>query len=229
VAAIAHCTVTDAWVTKTRVGLVNHAMAEITYRNLALAGPPSFGEEAKAFAREIQKTLQLEPMAEPFMPEITELTPPQVGEARLRQSLPSWQTSYTADDYVEYTWHAPTSRLYVGRAMLRPPTPGYRYPDWPRNALGGFAPAIDPLWNTAGRAIGATLVELMTAPAEVERARAEFVERTGGGIGGSRWVPPLLPKGFRAPVHYRWPEYVTTVRGEEWWIPNEPAGQGTAR
>jgi aminobenzoyl-glutamate utilization protein B len=229
VAAITHCTVTDAWVTKTRVGLVNHAMAEITYRNLALAGPPSFGEAAKAFAREIQKTLQLEPMAEPFMPEITELTPPQVGEARLRQSLPPWQTNYTADDYVEYTWHAPTSRLYVGRAMLRPPAPGYRYPDWPRNALGGFAPAIDPLWNTAGRAIGATLVELMTTPAEVERARAEFVERTGGGIGGSKWVPPLLPKGFRAPVHYRWPEYVTTVRGEEWWIPNEPAGQGTAR
>jgi len=21
----------------------------------------------------------------------------------------------------------------------------------------------------------------------------------------------------------RWPEYVTTPRGEEWWIPNEPA------
>jgi aminobenzoyl-glutamate utilization protein B len=107
--------------------------------------------------------------------------------------------------------------------MLRPPRADYLYPDWPRNALGGFPPAIDPLWYTAGRAIGATLVELMMSPAEVARARAEFVERTGGGIGGTRWVPPLLPKGFRAPVHYRWPEYVTTPRGEEWWIPNDPA------
>ena len=61
-----------------------------------------------------------------------------------------------------------------------------------------------------GRTIGATLVELMTSPAEVARARAEFALRTGGGIGGTNWVPPLLPKGFRAPVHYRWPEYVTT-------------------
>jgi aminobenzoyl-glutamate utilization protein B len=222
VAAITHCEVSSDWVTRTRVGLPNHAMAEITYRNLELAGPPSFSEEAKVFAREIQETLGLSPMDEPFMPEITELTPPQVGEARLRQSLPPWQTNYTSDDYVEYTWHAPTSRLYIGRAMLRPPRADYRYPDWPRNALGGFPPAIDPLWYTAGRAIGATLVELMTSPAEVARARAEFVERTGGGIGGSRWVPPLLPKGFRAPVHYRWPEYVTTVRGEEWWIPNAP-------
>jgi len=74
------------------------------------------------------------------------------------------------------------------------------------------------------RTIGATLVELMTSPAEIARARAEFVERTGGGIGGSKWVPPLLPKGFRAPVHYRWPECVTTPRGEEWWIPNGPEG-----
>ncbi len=22
-----------------------------------------------------------------------------------------------------------------------------------------------------------------------------------------------------APIHFRWPEYVTTPRGEEWWIP----------
>ena len=226
VAAVTHCTLTEGWVTKTRVGLPNHAMAEITYRNLALAGPPVFSEEAQRFARDIQKNLGLEPMPDPFMPEIQELTPPEVGEARIRQSLPPWQANYTADDYVEYTWHAPTARLYVGRPMLRPPTPNYRYPDWPRNALGGFPPAIDPLWYTAGRAIGATLVELLTAPGELERARAEFVERTGGGIGGAKWVAPLLPRSFPAPVHYRWTEYVTTVRGEEWWIPNDP---GVAR
>ncbi|MBI3455072.1 MAG: amidohydrolase [Candidatus Rokubacteria bacterium] len=222
VAALTHCTVREGWVSKTRVGLPNHAMAELTYRNLALAGPPAFPEAARAFARDIQRTLGLEPVADPFLPEIQELTPPEVGEARLRQALPPWQAHYTSDDYVEYTWHAPTARLYVGHAMLRPPTPGYRYPDWPRNALGGFPPAIDPLWYTAGRAIGAALVDLVTAPGELERAQAEFRERTGGGIGGARWVPPLLPPRFLAPILYRWPEYVTTVRGEEWWIPADP-------
>ena len=65
VAAISHCQVSSEWVTRTRVGLPNHAMAEITYRNLELAGPPSFGEEAKAFARDIQKTLGLAPMHGP--------------------------------------------------------------------------------------------------------------------------------------------------------------------
>jgi aminobenzoyl-glutamate utilization protein B len=160
-------------------------------------------------------------MREPFMPEVSKLIPPADAEAALRASLPPWQKNYTSDDYVEYTWHAPTVRLYVGRAMLRPPKPGYRYPDWPRNALGGYPDAIDPLWDTAARAVGATLIDLFTDPAGLKRCRDEFVERTGGGIGGKKWLKPLLPRNFKAPVDFRWPEYVTTVRGEEWWIPTE--------
>jgi aminobenzoyl-glutamate utilization protein B len=56
-------------------------------------------------------------------------------------------------------------------------------------------------------------------PKAVDEAKAEFRERTGGGIGGSKWVGPLLPKNFPAPIHYRRPEYVTPARGEEWWLP----------
>ncbi|MFQ5955834.1 MAG: amidohydrolase, partial [Kiloniellales bacterium] len=219
VAAITQCHVTSDVVTKTRVGLANHALAELTYRNLADGGPPSYGAEAKRFAREIQKNLGIEPMDDPFWPECTRLIPPEEAEATLRQALPPWQTNYTADDYVEYAWHAPTARLYVGRAMLREPEPGYRYPAWVWNALGGHPACIDPTILCAARCIGATLVDLLTRPEELDKARAEFVERTGGGVGGSKWVAPLLPKDFQAPVHLRWPEYVTTARGEEWWIP----------
>jgi aminobenzoyl-glutamate utilization protein B len=32
-------------------------------------------------------------------------------------------------------------------------------------------------------------------------------------------VAPLLSRDFVAPVNLRWPEYVTTPRGDEWWIP----------
>ncbi|MBM3600738.1 MAG: amidohydrolase [Alphaproteobacteria bacterium] len=223
VAKITHCTVTRHWVTKTRPGLPNRALADITYRNLEMVGPPQFPEKAKVFARRIQKNLGMRPMANPFMPEVSRLTTPEKAEAALRASLPPWQKNYTSDDYVEYTWHAPTVRLYVGRAMLRPPKPGYRYPDWPRNALGGYPPAIDPLWETAARCVGATLIDLFTDPEGLKRCRDEFKERTGGGIGGKTWLPPLLPRRFKAPVHFRWPEYVTTVRGEEWWIPTESA------
>ena len=50
--------------------------------------------------------------------------------------------------------------------------------------------------------------------------------RTGGGIGGTKWVAPLLPKDFAPPV-LRWPEYIQTARGEEWWIPTPATGSGT--
>jgi aminobenzoyl-glutamate utilization protein B len=103
--------------------------------------------------------------------------------------------------------------------MLAAPHPGYQYPSWVWNALGGFPPAIDPTIVTAARTIAGSLLDLLTLPQAMEAARAEFQERTGGGRGGSKWLAPLLPPDFPAPIHYRWPEYVTTARGEEWWIP----------
>jgi aminobenzoyl-glutamate utilization protein B len=218
-AATAHCTVRKGWVTKTRPGLPNHALAELCYANLELAGPPVWDEEAREFGREIQRNLGLSPMDDPLMRGMAELTTPAEGEALLRAEIPPWQQSYTSDDYTEYTWHAPTVRLYVGRCLLETPEGGPEYPAWVYNALGGFPATIDPTVVCAGRTIGGTIVDLLTRPDALERAQAEFGERTGGGIGGSVWLAPLLPKEFEAPIHYRWPEYVTTARGEEWWIP----------
>ncbi|ELT50683.1 hypothetical protein [Brucella intermedia] len=219
VAKIANCEVRSEWVARTRVGLPNHAMAEIAYRNLEFTGPPEFGDEAKAFARAIQSNLGLVPMDEPFQAGMSTLTTPQDGEAHNREVMPSWQLNYGADDYVDYTWHAPTVRLIIGRPKLEQPEGGYQYPEWVWNALGGFSPAIDPTIFSAARCVGATIIDLLTDPEGLARAKAEFEMRTGGGIGGTKWVKPLLPADFAAPIHYRWPEYVTTVRGTEWWIP----------
>jgi len=219
VAAINHCRLGIRWVTKTRVGLPNHVMTDLVYRNLELAGPPIYGKEAREVGREIQKILGLEPQEDPIHPLCGKLIPPRDFEAVLREMLPPWQKNYTSDDYVDYTWQAPTARLYTSRVHLRPPPPGYSYPAWVFNATGGIPCMIDPAIFTAGKAIGASIVELLMQPGELERARDEFKERTGGGIGGSKWIPPLLPRDFKPPVDLRWPEYVTTERGEEWWIP----------
>lgn len=219
VAKLSHCIVRKEWVTKTRPGLPNHAISALTYGNLALAGPPKWGEEARAFGREIQKNLGLEPMDDPIHPAMGRLVTPEEDEAHMRALLPPWQKNYTSDDYTDYTWHCPTARLYVGRCMLAAPKAGYNYPTWVWNALGGYAPTIDPTIFIAARAIAGSLVDLLTDGAALEAAKAEFVTRTGGGIGGDKWVGPLLPRNFPAPIHYRWPEYVTTARGTEWWIP----------
>jgi aminobenzoyl-glutamate utilization protein B len=85
--------------------------------------------------------------------------------------------------------------------------------------MGGMPACIDPMWSTAGRVIATTIVDLLADGASLEKAKAEFRERTGGGIGGTQWMGPLLPRDFPAPIHFRWPEYVETVRGHEWTLP----------
>jgi aminobenzoyl-glutamate utilization protein B len=217
-AAMTQCTMRKGWVSKTRPGLPNHGLAELTYANLELAGPPAWDDEAREFGREIQRSLGIEPMADPLLPRMAELLPPQRYEDHVRGEIPPWQTHYTSDDYTEYTWHTPTARLYVGRCLLDGPD-DLDYPAWVFNATGGHPATIDPTVVCAAKTIAGTLVDLLTTPVVLERARTEFNERTGGGIGGSAWLAPLLPGDFAAPIQYRWPEYVTTARGEEWWIP----------
>jgi aminobenzoyl-glutamate utilization protein B len=217
-ARAANCRAYVRWVTKTRVGLPNHVMAEAVYANLEQVGPPKLGEEARRFGRDIQASLGLPQTEDPFTEDCQVLRAPQDYEAERREGLPPWQRNFTSDDYVEYTWHAPTARLYTGRPVLRQ---GSEWSHWSFNALGGFAPAIDPSWQIAGKVIGATLIDLITQPEILSRAREEFAARTGGGMGGDAWVPPLLPADFSPPVDLRWPEYVRTARGEGWWIPTE--------
>src|SRR5437879_1990019 len=134
-------------------------MAEITYRNLEMVGPPVFNEEAKSFGRQIQENLGFEPMDDPFTEACQGLMTPQEHEAEIRYGLPEWQKNFTSDDYVEYTWHAPTVRLYTGRPMMRRPV---EWSHWAHNALNGVRAAIDPTWIVAGKTIGGTIADLLT-------------------------------------------------------------------
>jgi aminobenzoyl-glutamate utilization protein B len=206
------------WVSKSRGGIPNHTLARAAYANLVRVGAPVWGDEAIHVAREIQANLGLEPLDRPFLPETEVVHDPEEVERRQRGQLPERQLHLTSDDYTEYTWHCPTVRLYVARPFLDGP-PGYVYPPWVSNALGGIPATIDPSVQVAAKTIGATLVDLLCDRELLAAAQAEFRDRTGGGIGGDRWEPPLLPPDFDVPHRLRWPEYITTSRGEEWCIP----------
>ena len=93
------------------------------------------------------------------------------GRGSVPRELPAWQLNYAADDYVDYTWHAPTVRLYVAHPTLAEPAGGYRYPDWVRHAMGGVPACIDPMWTKAGAVIATTLIDLMIDPAGLAKAR----------------------------------------------------------
>jgi aminobenzoyl-glutamate utilization protein B len=219
-AQAAHCRWERHWVCKSREGLPNHAISELTWRNLQAVGGPVLGEEARAIGREIQANLGLEPMENPFLEECEDLIDPREAEEIRRRNLPPSQRNSTSDDYTEMCWHAPTVRLYIGRPMLKGPS-GYRYPAWAMNALGGIPATIDPTTLCAAKVIGLTVLDLLTDGETLAVAKKEFEERTGGGVGGSDWLPPLCD--YEPPIHFRWPEYVTTERGEEWWIPAMPS------
>lgn len=220
VAEINHCKLTTRWVSKTRVGLPNHAMADLVFRNMQIAGAPKYSDDAKSICREIQKNCGTEPMASPIEEVCEKLTTPQEFEAQQRRRMPAWQQHLGSDDYVEYCWHSPTARFWTTKAVPKSPFPGFVYPRWVYNALGGIRATVDPSIFMASKILAASLIELFTTPEELKKAKDEFNERTDGGVGGKNWVGPLLPADIKPPDDLRWPEYVTTNRGNEWWIPN---------
>ena len=215
-AAMAGCRHERRWVSKSRPGLANHAIARLTYESLEAVGAPTWGEDARCIAREFQKNVGLAPLERPFLDVCEALIAPEEAERLLRQDLPPTQTHATSDDYTDMCWHAPTARLYIARPALKAPA-GFRYPAWVSNALGGIPETIDPMVTTAAKVVAMTAVRLLQDEAARKAAKDEFVARTGGGIGGERWIKPLAD--YEAPTEFRWPEYITTRRGREWWIP----------
>ena len=220
-AAMTGCRWERHWVAKSRPGLANHAMARTTWEAMKAVGAPVWGEAARHVAREIQSNLGLTPMEDPFIPQMSELLAPEKAEEILRQDLPPSQTHSTSDDYTDMCWHAPTARFYVARPALRAPK-GFTYPAWVMNALGGIPATIDPMVQTAAKILALTALRLLEDPAARQAAMDEFRERTGGGIGGSAWLAPQCD--YAPPIHFRWPEYVTTARGRDWWIPSAMPG-----
>lgn len=220
-AAMTGCRWERHWVSKSRPGLANHAVARTVWEAMRHVGPPAWDDAAKQVARDIQSNLGLDPMAEPFIDEMSRLVAPEEAEAILRRDLPPSQTHSTSDDYTEMCWHAPTARFYVARPALKAPN-GVAYPAWVMNALAGIPATIDPMVTTAARILALSALRLLEDKTARDAAMVEFRDRTGGGVGGDRWLAPLCD--YDPPVHFRWPEYVETPRGRDWWIPSGMPG-----
>jgi aminobenzoyl-glutamate utilization protein B len=181
VAAMTGCQASVRWITKTRVGLTNHAMADLTFRNMELVGPPRFTDEARDFARKIQSNLGVAPMEKPFLDDNKRLMPPQEYEARLRKAMPEWQTNYTSDDYVDYTWHAPTVRLLTMRPRPASADPRLRIPglDTQRvgRAAGGDQPRYPPRRQNDRRNLPRPVDRVDSAEAGARRVRGTHRRR----------------------------------------------------
>jgi aminobenzoyl-glutamate utilization protein B len=214
-ARTAHCRLDRRWVSRNRPGLPNHELARATWEVIARVGAPRLGPDAVEVANAIRHELGLDQRTEPFLPEAAEVIAPWDAEKQLRRHVPAEQRNWTSDDYVEMTWYAPTARFYLARPTLAPEPGKPGYPAWVMNALGGIPATIDPMIRAASRVVAATLIRLLESRETLARARDEHHRRR------KEWgdLPPMLKPDFEPPVSFRWPEYVQTRRGREWWIP----------
>ena len=173
VAATTGCEAYVRWVTKTRVGLANNAMADLTYRNMELVGPPTYSDEARAFGREIQRDLG--PGAD------GRAVPGRLHARSPRRRSTRPQTRSLPAALAEELHLRRLCRLHLARPdrppLHRPPgaaaaPPRLRVPDlglptrsaaWPR--------AVDPGHvRSPARRSPATMLDLLTAPAELAKA-----------------------------------------------------------
>ncbi|WP_353988167.1 amidohydrolase [Ruicaihuangia caeni] len=215
VAGITNTEVTMRWVTRTRPGLPNHALTTALYDNLSELGAPTFEGKVVDFANELERNLGFEPSDDPFLPETMSLVTPQETDKDIRFNLPPWQECTGADDYTEYSWHAPTVRFFTAKPFLK--QLGIDLWHWANNAMNGVPEAIDPCWERGAQTIASTAVQLVEDPELLKTATAEFDERRSKA--DERLLNPLLPKDFNAPIELPWPEYVQTKRGFEWTLP----------
>ena len=195
-AAIAtDCRVESRLITAVRTGLPNKVMTDLVMANLIANGPNRYKEEDIAFAQEIQRNLGLKETEQPYD---VSITPPEKA----------YGAFHPADDVNEFTWHAPTARLYVSKAM----TSGFRYPRWVESALCGVG-TTHRMGETAAKVLAMSAIDLAQKSELILAAKDEFDMRRA-----EHWEKPLMPTDLKPAVGLRWPEWVDRP-GSEWWIP----------
>ena len=176
-------------VSGTRTMLPNLAMARLVYRNLQIVGPPKFSEEDKVFCREVQKNIGLPAMKEPLN---ETLTPPEEEGAGFFGG---------ADDYNEFTWHAPSAWLHVCMMFKTEKSYYLAVPNWARAALRKMG-VTHKGGIVAAKTLAASAIDLLTSPSELEKAKEEFKERTKGGR-----EELAIPKDAKPTVGLALPEF----------------------
>jgi aminobenzoyl-glutamate utilization protein B len=198
-ALVSRCTVKKRLITAVRTGLPNRVLTDLMMKNLREIGAPIHTEEDEEFGRKLQETLGIKPMEKPY-------------DETLTEPEHAYDNFHPADDVNEFTWHAPSVRLYVSKSLA--PIPGFRYPRWVVSALCGKG-VTHRMGETAAKVMVATALDLIMAPGLLEKAKNEFEERKK-----IRYEAPLVPKMVEPPTGLRWPEWVDRP-GSEWWIPNQ--------
>ncbi len=155
--------------------LFNRPLQEAMQKNLETVGAPAFDTSDQQFARDLQRE--------------SGVTQDGLDTAIGKLAAGVEPVEGGSTDVAEVTYLAPTVGLSVATVGKNLPWHG-----WAATASHN-TPAANRAAIVAAKVIALTAVDLLTQPALVERARAEFVKRTGG----KPYISPL-PAGQKPPV-----------------------------
>lgn len=155
--------------------LYNRPIQELMQKNLELVGAPQFGEAEHQFAREMQAGLGL----------------PQVGLSTTIIPLAPTQQPLEggSTDVAEVSWITPTAAFGVATAGA-----GLPWHSWATSASHGV-PGSSKAAVVAAKVLALTGLDLLTQPAQLEKARADFARKTAG-----RPYKSPIPEGQAPPV-----------------------------
>ena len=203
-ARAAHCSWRRTWVTKSRPGLANHALAEATYRNIVLAGAPRWGGEAIRLAQEIQARARARADGQALSSAVAETTiPPQEAESAAAPRHAAVAAQHRPRTTTPNIAGIARRCVFTSRGPMLKAPPGFAYPAWAMNALGGMPPCIDPMIRTAAKVVGATIIDLIGDADLLARARqANGASAPAAASAAADWMAPLLPSDFRVPHRF---------------------------
>jgi aminobenzoyl-glutamate utilization protein B len=154
--------------------LPNRTLSEVLYRNLKEVGVPQFTAEDQKFARGIQKSLGV----------------PENGMSMEIDSFGDDRNSGASTDVADVSWIVPTSGE-LGVATNPLGSPGH---SWAVTASSGAPAGLKGMLVAAG-VLASGGIEALLNPEIVQKAKAEFTEKTKGFTYRS-----AIPDGQKPPV-----------------------------
>ena len=142
--------------------LPNEVLGRVMHDNLVAVGGVTYTPEEHAFALKIGQTA----FGKPPAPETAALIGPFVANPP--------REAGGSTDVGDVSWAVPTVGLRA--AAFAPGTPGH---SWQAVACGGSSIGLKGM-NVAAKTMAGSIVDLMTKPEVITRAKAEFTRRRGG-------------------------------------------------
>lgn len=153
----------------------NVALSEVMYENLTKLGPVQFTESEQQFAKDMQTYLGREATG---------------MSAKITPFERNGGTSRASSDASDVSWIVPTTGELT-TATNPPGAPGH---SWAVVSSSGCSAGYKGMIH-AGKVIAMTGIDILYKPSIVEKAQAEFREKTGG----KPYKSPL-PEGTKAPL-----------------------------